>query len=833
MAGWLEDLRDALRSALKRPARSLVVCCGLALGLGTTVAVFSYLDFLLWAELPAREPERLVAVDQTANGSPGAFSYPDYLDYRDRNRVVDDLAAAATFSTTVDTGSATVHAWGDLVSGNFFNLLGVLPQQGRTLTPEDDRPGAEPAAVLSALFWRRTFGGDPRVLGRTVRLNGHPVRIVGVMPERFLGTGFPVEAYLPIAQQELVRAEAHERLGDRRAVWLFLWGRLRPGVRIGQAQAALSALASGLDQLDPRPGAPRRVRVTPGGRVIDPATRAALLPAVRRILLFSVLLLLLACANVTNLLLANAVDRRHDLAVRVALGSGRWRLVRQMLAESVLLALLGGAAGFWLAIQGIGLIERTLKVASMSTGLGNWGEDLVHLRLDFRVLGFSLLLCLAAGLVSGLLPALRATSQRRLLSSHRGGAGEAAAPGSRVGAPALLVVLQVAMSTWLLAGTGFLAQSLWRLEHTPTGFDAANLLLVTTALPEGQERNPPRQARILQEIADQVRTLPGVQSTSLSWGVPLAGWAHTGKIEHPERPGQPLSHDLSIVGLDYFETLKIPRLAGRAFERRDGDGAPRVAIVNQALAAVLWPGQNALGRRILLGNRPAGPGDDARRNPAPTPAAVVGVVADIRAVKLWERPAPMLYLPLAQNPHRLMTLLVRTSGAVDPAGLQPALRRELRRTHPEMAILDVVPFSLHLERSLWNQRMNSQFLAVFGALGLALAGLGLGSAMSFSVSRRTREIGVRMALGSTPGGVQALVLRRALVQVAIGVVLGLGATLVFIRLLAGLIEGTETTANPLALLGTTLVLFAVAVAATWAPARRAARIDPCDAFRAE
>jgi hypothetical protein len=250
-----------------------------------------------------------------------------------------------------------------------------------------------------------------------------------------------------------------------------------------------------------------------------------------------------------------------------------------------------------------------------------------------------------------------------------------------------------------------------------------------------------------------------------------------------------------------------------------------VAIVNQALAAALWPGQNALGRRLLLPKEPGGPGAGNLS------AEVIGVVADTRAVKLWEHPAPLLYLPLAQNPHRLMTLLVRPAGTAEPAGLEPALRRELRRTYPELAVVDVVPFALHLERSLWNQRMNSQFLAVFGALGLALAGLGLGSAMSFSVSRRKREIGVRMALGSTPGGVQSLVLRRALTQVAAGVVLGLAATLAFIRLLAGLIEGTETTADPRALAGAVLVLFAVGLAATWAPARRAARIDPCDAFR--
>src|SRR5882724_455282 len=833
--GWLEDLRHGWRSALARPGRSLVVCCGLALGLGANVAVFSYLDFLLWGKLPVRAPERLVWVEQENAGTGtffGAVSYPDYLDYRDHNRVLEDVAATAVFSTTVDTGEATLHAWGKLVSGNFFPLLGVPPLRGRTLTAEDDRPGAEPAAVLSALFWRRACAEDPGILGRTLRFNDRPVRIVGIMPESFLGDGFPVEIYLPIARQELVRASVRG-LADRRAAWLGLIGRLRPGVEPAAAQAAFAAIALGVDRLDP-PGAPRKIQVSSASLLVDPTTRKEMLPAVRRIQLFVGLLLLLACANAASLLLANAVDRRHDLGVRVALGASRGRLVRQLLAESLLLALPAGILGLALASQGIRLIERALQASSAAAGLGSWGEGWIRLHLDLRVLGFSLLLALAAGLLSGLLPALRATGSRRLLLSAQRGGGPADGPGSRLGAQALLVVLQVAMSTWLLAATGLLAQSVWQLEHTPTGFDAANLLLVRAVLPEGHEAsNSPRLATTYEAIADDLRTLPGFRAVSLSQRVPLSGNTRTETVELPERPGPALTSQLVVVGTRYFATLGIPRLAGRDFERRDADGAPQVAIVNQALATRLWPGESALGRRLLF---PDGKGGKVT-------VEAIGVVADTRVVKLWEPPAPLLYLPLAQNSFRLMTLLVRgasSAGAAvesgDPAevqGLAAALRRELRRTHPEMAILDVLPFSVQLERTLWNQRMNSQFLGVFGGLGLALAALGLASAMSFSVSRRRREIGVRMALGATRGGVQSLILSRALVQVAAGVVIGLASTVAFVRLLAGLVEGTETRSDPWVLAAATLVLFLVGLVATWEPARRAARTDPSVAFRAE
>ena len=828
MRGWLEDLRDAWRSARKRPGRSLVVCCGLALGLGANVAVFSYLDFLLWAQLPAREPERLVWVEDPnpANGTlSGAVSYPDYLDYRDRNRVLTDLAGFSTFSTTVDTGGATLHAWGQLVSGNLFSLLGVDPQRGRALGPEDDRPGAEPVAVVSASFWRRALNGEPGVLGRTLRLNDHPVRVVGVLPEGFLGAGFPVEVYLPIAHQELIRAKVRD-LGDRHAAWVGLFGRLRPGVGLGTAQAALRAVAAGLDRLDPRPGAPRKLVVSAAGRIVDPVTRKGLYPAVLRIQIFVGLLLLLACANVASLLLANTVDRQSDLAVRVALGASRGRLARQLLAESLFLALLGGVAGLGLGSPAMRLIERALNAASASSGLGTWGDGWVHLRLDFRVLGFSLLLCLATGVLSGLVPALLATSpsrRHRLLSAQRGG-GTAAEPGSRLPAQTLLVVLQVAMSTWLLAATGFLAQSVWRLEHLPTGFDAPNLLLATCVLPEGPDGSTsPRQGRIFEAIADDLRTLPGVGAVSLTWNLPLAGWSRMQRLELPERPGETRNEAVSVVGRDYFATLGIPRLAGRGFEPRDAAGALPVAIVSRAMAERFWPRQSALGRRLVL------LGEAGR-----TAVQVIGVVADTKTGKLWEPAAPLLYLPVAQSPHRLMTLLVRPSAPESaPAGLPAALRRELRRTHPEMAILDVLPFATQLERNLWHQRMNSRFLGLFGALGLTLAALGVGSAMSFTVSRRRREIGIRMALGSTPGGVQSLILGRALAQVAAGVLLGLLSTLAFVRLLGGLVEGTETRADPWTLAAATLVLFVVGLLATWEPAHRAAQTDPSVAFRAE
>ena len=827
MTWWrgASDLRYAVRTLARRPGLTLVAAGSLALVIGTATAQLSYLDFLLWAKLPVPHPEGLVAINvRTPQPGWAETSYPDYLDYRDGAAVLSGLAASGPFGTTVQIGADTTHVWGHLVSGNFFSVLGAGMARGRPLGIEDDRPGAERVTVLSDAFWRRACHGDPAILGRGLRLNGQSFTVVGIAPEGFRGSGIPAELYVPLAQQQAVRVSRHELLRDRGVGWLSLVGRLRPGVELGQARAALSSLADLLRREDSgRP--PRRVEIAANETLVGLGDREGLMPAARRLAVFVGLLLLLGCAGVANLLAGSAAGRRRELGVRAALGAGRPRLVGQMLAESVLLALLGGAFGSLLAVWEIRLIESYLATAP--AGMGSWAAGWAHLRLDARVLGLTCLLCLATGVLSGLLPALRAASRTDLVAALAGlpAGGRRArrwGPTAPLGSAELLVVLQVALSVWLLAATGVFARGLWRLAHTSPGFVTGNLWAAAFSMPDHRPDGTsfePRAAYL--QLVEEVRALPGVAAAGLSWDIPLAGLSHGTEVRLPERPGQGFDVDLAIVGAGYFETLGIPPRLGRTFDERDAERAPPAAVVNESLARKLWPGESAVGKSLLVET-----GGTLRRRAAA--AQIVGIVADTRSVTLGNAPLPLLYLPFAQNFRRLMALVTR---AASPGlDLAPLLRREIRRHHPDLAIVDLVPFSVNLERSLATQRMHTQVVALFAVLGLALAALGVGSATRSTVARRTHEIGIRMALGARPGGVLAQVLRRALALAAAGAVLGLAAAVAGERLLASFLPGVPTTPDPLTLAAAAALLLAVVFLATLQPARRAARVDPVRAI---
>ena len=803
-----------------------MVSC-LALVIGTATAVFSYLDFILWAPLPAADPSRLVEIAIQARPGEGT-SYPDYLDYRDQNQVLAGLAASGIFGTTVDPltgGGETVHAWGDLVTGNYFPLLGVGAARGRALGADDDRAGAEPVVVLADGFWRRRLHADAALVGRRIRINGQSFTVAGIMPAGFLGAGFPVDLYVAMAQQKAVRtSRLHDLLLDRGMGWLSLAGRLKPGIDAGQARASLAALAERLHREAPAARPHRLVEVAPGGTVIDPATRAAVLPAAVRLAVFVSLLLLLACANVANLLIGATLARRRELGLRSALGAGRGRLVRQLLSESILLSLAGGGAGLLLARWETRLIESYMT--DSVAGMGSWGADWVRLPIDWRVLGFTFLLCLATGIVSGLAPALRAASRRDLVAAIKGAPGEGRRPrltgGGSWRAAELLVVVQVALSVWLLAATGHLAAGLWRVVHTSPGFATADLWLATFFLPDHKpDGSPFEPVAAYQQVTDEVKALPGVISCSLIWGVPLSGVQHSVEVKLPERPAAGHDVDLAVVGGDFFSTLGIPVLSGRGFDGRDDEEGPAVAAVSQTLARQLWPGESPLGKTLLVET-------GSRAHPR-SAATVIALVADSRQTSLWQAPRPQLYLPFRQNFRRLMTLVVRSRPR--QLGLPPLVRREMRHRHPELAIVDLMSFAESIDRSLWEQRMSTQGMALFGFFGLALAALGAGSAMGSAVTRRSHEIGVRMALGARPGAVLWQIQRRALAMVAAGVALGLGATQAFMRLVASFVAGLETAPEPLALGAASLLLAAVALAATYPPARRAARTDPLRALQ--
>jgi predicted permease len=813
MDACLQDLGHAARSLSRRPGLAVAVILSLALVIGANASVFSYLSFLLWQDLPVRDPDRLVSLTAEIPAGALSHSYPDYLDLRDQSReVLEGLAARGITSSAMDTGAETLHAWVHLVTGNYFVLLGAEARHGRVLTVEDDRAGAAAAAVLSHSFWMRAFGGDPSVVGHTVRLNGHPFTVAGIMPERFIASGLPGDVYTAVAQEALLRAGGRDHRQDRSYEWLNLIGRLQPGVGVPAAQGALGALGSRLHPQMPE----RRLVVAAAGRRVDPETRRFLLPTAWKILGFVLLLLLLACANVANLLIAGAADRLGDLGVRVAVGASRWRLVRGLLAESLLLAFLGGALGTAVAVWGTELIETYLN--TQPGGLGSWGEGWADLRLDGRALGLTVGLTLLTGLLAGVLPALRASSRAVLVSALKGSPEAAGGRLGRFGLREALVVVQVALSATLLAGSGLFARSLQRVYQVDPGFRSDKVLLASVSVVDRPGEAEIRRQEVFRSLQEEVGALPGVAAASLVMHAPLSGFTREVSVELPGRSGEMLS-TLQVVTPGFFGTLGIPLRQGRDFTAADTSDSPPVVVVSAALARRLWPGLDPVGRQVRLDS--GGPGD------LPRDRRVVGVAGDVRHQALWEPPPPMVYLPVTQSTRRRMTLVVRGEG--DPWLLMAPVRRVLGRQ--DMAIIDLMTFPAHKMRSLGPQRMNVEIVAIFGALGLVLASLGIASAMSSAVSRRTREIGIRMALGATPRAVLWRELRHALTLIALGAGAGLAATLAAAKLLASFVLGVETVPEPLILAAVGLVLFGVGSVASLQPARRAARIDPLKALK--
>jgi putative ABC transport system permease protein len=815
MDAFLQDLRHAARSLLRRPGLTVVVVLSLALVIGASAAIFSYVSFLLWQDLPVKDPATLVAVSSEVPEGGVSHSYPEYLDLRDQSRgVLTDLAASGITSAAIDTGSETLHAWVHLVTGNYFALLGVDTRQGRVLLADDDHPGGGRAAVLSHGFWRRALAGDPDAVGRTVRLNGHPFTIAGIMPERFLGAGLPADVYVTVSQESLLRTSNRDSRNDRSYEWLGLVGRLQQGVGPEAAQAALGPLAARLHPEAPQ----RRLLVQASGKVADPETRAYLLPTAAKTLGFVLLLLLLACANVANLLIAGATDRLGDLGVRVAIGASRWRLVRGLLAESLLLSALGGLLGVAFAAWGIRLIEGYLN--TQPAGLGSWGEGWADFRLDGRVLAFTLGLCLLTGLLSGLLPAFQASSRAVLVPALKG-SPDRGLRGMRIGRIGVregLVITQVALSAALLAGTGLFARSLWRIYDVDPGFRSEKVLLSTMSISERPGETAAERQEAYRALLAEVRSLPGAAAAGLVAHVPLSGLTRIVPVELPGRPGErPVT--LQVVSPGLFGTLEIPLLRGRDFGSADRPDTGPVVVVSDGLARLLWPEEDPVGRQLRLSS--GIPGEKPREH------RVIGVAGDVRHQNLWDPPPPMVYLSCDQTSRRRMTLVARAQG--DPRALLPAVRRTLARRN--MAVIDLMPFSSHVELSLGPQRMNVEVVGLFGLLGLALAALGIASAMSSAVSRRTREIGIRMALGATPEAVLWRELRHAFSLIALGAGLGLAATLASAKLLAGFVQGVETVPEPLVLAAVALVLFGVGGLASWHPARRAARIDPLMAIK--
>lgn len=835
MAGDLiTDLRYGARMLVRNPGFTLIAVMSLALGIGANTAIFSLVNATLLRQLPVASPDRLLYV---YDGDPGAvFSYPGYSELHDQNQAFDSLIAWGGISASLNSDQQTEGAdlvTGAIVTGNFFETLGVRAALGRVFSPADDEtPGAHPVTVISHGIWQSRFGGEPDVIGRELVLNGQRFTVIGVVPPEFQGAQMGVnrDIYVPMMMQAVMRPPRAGYSGEmnpdllkvRTNRWLFSIGRLKPDMTGDQAQAELTVFASQQEQANPERDRDKKFSTSPVS-LGDPGQREQMIPVARLLLSIVGAVLLIACANVANLLLARASARRKEIAVRLAIGASRGRLIRQLLTESMLLAFVGGVAGLLLAWLTVDLV----KASPPPPGALPVAPDFA---IDLRVLLFTLGLSLLTGIIFGLAPAVRA-ARPDLVPALKDQSFSPDQHVRRFSARNLLVVGQIALSLVLLVAAGLFLRSLKQAHTIDPGFDAHKLLtaplninLLRYTKPQGRD--------FYQRVLENVEAVPGIESASVARNLPLSGRTSISSLLIEGRSGPDnqfrsegggfTADDNSIntntVGPNYFETMGIGLLRGRLFESQDTEDKPRVVIVNEAFERRHLGGEDAMGKRLSM-RGPQGPWHE-----------VIGVVRDSKYVTLGETPTPMAYLTLQQNHETGVSLLVRTAG--DPFSVAAAVRQEVQSLEKNLPITAIRPMNELVGASLYAARMGAILVGVFGALALLLAAVGLYGVMSFSVSRRTREFGIRVALGAQSSDVFRLVLRDGVLLVVAGIALGLGAAAMVTQFLTSFLYGIGAV-DTLTFTSIPVILIFVALAACYVPARRAMRTDPIVALRNE
>jgi putative ABC transport system permease protein len=834
----MRDVRYAARSLRRTPSLPLVAIPTLALAIGATTALFSFADALLLRPLPVRDPDRLVTlvhVSATDAGSYGSFSYPDYLDLRDARRSagVDDISAYSDIQVELGNGPDAVPVQAAIVSGNYFSVLGVQPLVGRTFAPEEgSTPGTHPVVVLSEALWVGRFGADRSLIGRSVTVNGRPFTVIGVAPRSTPAPDLSSapRLWVPLMMHDIVmpmfRIGGLELFGNRGTQWLTLLGRLRPGATRQQADVAFAALARRAAELYPHADKGWTIAALPMGRARTGPPGASPLPHLTMLMAAVIaMVLLLACANVANLLLSRGVAREREMAVRAAVGAGRARLVGQLLTESLLVSILGGAAGVLLA----GLAVSALPSLGLTSGL-----PALDVRLDARVLGFAVLATVVAGLASGLVPALRAST-----AGVARGSGVSIGPqrGGRDRLPLhqALVGVQVAVSLVLLVGAGLMLRTVWNLRAIPLGYDVHNVRIARIDLPQkgydagvpGTDVSGEADGAAWKRVVESVRALPGVRAASVAAVAPFGVWNMANDFFRDDangaRPGDRFNVGVNVVDGDYFATMGVRLVAGRTFNAGDAH-RPGVAVVNQALASRLWPGRSPLGMRI----RQRDPMDPDR---AGEPIEIVGVVSDGRYYRAWRQAdRPFLFLPVSQHPQPRMFLHVRGTAAGVPG--DPALRRAVWAAQPGWTVAPAEEVAQARAQALAVESAGARLLTLFGLLAVVIAAIGIYGVVSFSVSRRTREMGVRMALGARAADVRRNVVVRSAVPILAGTALGLVTALGLTQSLSSLLYGVSATDAATFAVVTTL-LVAVGLLASFVPARRATRVDPVAVMRQE
>jgi predicted permease len=807
-----QDLRYSLRTLFKRPGFTLVVVTTLALGIGANATIFTWIKAVLLASLPGIEqPEKLVEIwGATRNNSALSSSYVDYLDYRDQNAVLSGLIAHQVLPLNLGRSEKPERVWGAIVSGNYFDVLGIKPLIGRTFLPEEDRtPNTHPVVVIGYGLWERRFGADSNVLGRTITLNEHDFTVIGVAPKEFGSpfAGLALDVWTPVMMKDYV-ARPHFSLTDRGSRWLMVMGRLKPGATVPQAQANIAAIASHLEHEYPQTN--EQLGVAVYSVMQSPfSLKQNMRPALAILMAAVGVVLLIACANVANLLLARAASRSKEIAVRLALGGSRGRLVRQMLTESFVLASLGATLGLAIAFW------TTRSLAAFLPPYANRAS--FDIRPDAAVFAFTLALTVITTLLFGLAPTLHASKQD-LVTAMKDNTATVGRGSRKVSLRHALVIAQVALSMVALISAGLFVRSLREAYKADLGFDPHGVLLASfDPFLSGYDESRGRE--FYRRLVERVRTVPGIESATLARRLPLTdgGIAFAAVTIDGNAPAkdEDMRLNYETVGPQYFQTMRIPFVHGRDFEERDREGAPGVVIINETMARRYWPRDDALGRRLKL---------------TKDWLVIVGVAKDVKNRSLNEAPQPFLYLPLLQDYRSNMILVART--AVEPEKMFQPVRAEVAALDPEIPMFDAKTLEEHVGISLFLQRMAATLLSIFGLLALSLAAIGLYGVMAYSVSQRTRELGIRISVGAKRRDIFKLILGQGLALSIVGLVGGLVAALAVTRLTANLLYGISAT-DPVTFIVIAVLLLCVTLMACFFPARRATRVDPMIALRAE
>jgi len=820
MNNILKDLRYAIRMLIKTPGVTLVAVITLALGIGANTAIFSSVSAFTSRPLPVPKPDQLIRPVEIAEdrGTADNFSYPDFVDYRNQSTVFSGLCAEDMVQVAIDTQEQNDVIWGQIVSGNFFDMLQIKPVMGRAFAPDEDgAPGAHPVVVLGHSLWQRRFASDPNIVGKTLRLNNRQFQVIGVAPESFKGTkfGLSMDFWAPMAMVGELSGSA-DLLTSRDSHWLTILGRLKPGVGVSQASAEMNAISLRLNQayMDERSNNTQAKVVTEiDGRWGEAAT--VIKTGGMLAMAIVALVLLIACANVANLLLARAAARRKEIGIRLALGASRARLIRQLLTESLLLSLIGGGLGLLLANWMTDLMQGFIPVLQY-----NVVED--FFALDSRALMFTLVISVATGIVFGLAPAWN-SSNPDVVPVLKGGSGIVEKGRTRrVTLRSSLVVAQVALSLVVLVCAGLFIKSFRKAQQMDPGFDTKNAVLMTLNPPLVGYDND-RTRNFYQQITERARSIPGVEAVALTRLMPLGDSSNSNGPVLKE--GETLARGsagrditTNVISPDYFKAMQIPIMEGRDFDDRDREKTQRVVIVNQRMAQVLWPNESAVGKRIFIGA-------DSH-----DPLEVVGVVKTGKYRTLAEDPRMFFYYPLSQRRPGIMTMVMRTNG--DPRNFVGALRHEVQQLDRAVPMSAVKTMEQHMTWPLWGPSLAATLALAFGVIALLLSSIGLYSVMAYVVSQRTKEVGIRMALGASRHDVLKMItsqgMRLAIVGAGLGLVLALLLAKVMSSLLIG-VSGYDVTTFVIV----AVVLSVVAFVASYLPARRATKVNPLIALRYE